>query len=164
LEELQEETQACKTKLLLKVDQSLMVDMLRNYVTRDEFYAKTGDQVVLKLGPKPTKPPPRRPVTPSRPPPVNLVPARNPLMLGVNDRYLKGKDNKMYLRETTTISDRAYREPSLTGQPRSYYDRAKTELEIDGVAAVLDFQPFVPADEARPNPRVRVETYDFDGT
>jgi hypothetical protein len=164
LDELQQDSEALKAKMILKVDQSLMVDMLRNYITRDEFFAKTGDQTVLKLGPKPKPVPTRRPVTPSKPV-VNLVPARNPLMLGVNDRFLKGKDNKLYLRETTTIGDRSFREPSLTGQPRSYYDRAKTALEIDGIEAVLDFQPFVPAEEARPNSRLRVETYDFgDGT
>ena len=43
------------------------------------------------------------------------------------------------------LSDKQYREPPITGD-RSYYDRSKISMEIEGVDAVLDFQPFVPAD------------------
>lgn len=83
-----------------------------------------------------------------------LVPARNSKLLGVNDKFLIGDDGKTYLKETTRVGDRNYKEPPITGTGSgrvSYYDRSKMSMEIDGVDAVVDFQPFVSVDELKKN-------------
>ena len=84
--------------------------------------------------------------------PTTLVPARNSKMLGVNEKYLIGDDGKTYLKESLRISDRTYREPPITGDRSSrvsYYDRSKVSMDVEGFDAVLDFQPFVPADSSK---------------
>jgi hypothetical protein len=168
--EVQTECQNLKRKLMFKVDLSQLDDVVKTLMTREEFFQRMGPAT-------PPRPPKhevpklatsRGTASAKKPPPgtkpVPLVSARTPLMMGVNEKFLKGKDNKLYLRETGQVGDRAYREPSITGQPRGYYERSKMSMELDGVEAVLDFQPFIPADEAEttPPPRVKVEPYDFD--
>jgi hypothetical protein len=168
--DVQTECQNLKRKLTLKVDLSEFNDVVKTLMTREEFFQRMGPATPVRqpMGDTPKLATCRSTSSAKKPQattrPVPLVPARTPLMMGVNDKFLKGKDNKLYLRETGQVGDRAYREPSVTGQPRGYYERSRMAMELDGAEAVFDFQPFVPADEAQADPvsRVKVEPYDFD--
>ena len=157
VEEIQREVESVKAKLQIKVDRSLMLDELKRYLTREEFFFKCReaglnitDGTQVQTLPKVTRAgssSARRKKEKSKV--VPLMPARSPAMLGVNDKYLRGRDNKMYIRDLPK---------------KSYYERSKMTMEIDGVEAIMDFQPFVPADEASGSPqreRIRVETYDL---
>jgi hypothetical protein len=174
VEEIQRETELMKKKLLIKVDQSFFTSQLKLYLTREEFFVKCAE-AGIHISQTPISQPVERfgkVVTPARQihsrktkerrgAPLPLVPARSPMM-SVNEKFLKGKDNRLYLREMTGIADRSYREPNPVGT-RSYYERSRTSMEVDGVDAILDFQPFVPADDPRvQTAKVRVETYDID--
>ncbi|KAK8893509.1 hypothetical protein M9Y10_021931 [Tritrichomonas musculus] len=183
VEDLQKQIESLNVKMTLKIDQSLFYDELKKYMLKEEFFEKCGDlnnsnQAASSLAgngssmlPKVTsRSVQKRAKTDQRNRPVPLVPARNPYMIGVNDKFLKGKDNKLYLRETTTIADKNYKEPPITGgMSKSYYERSKMSMEIEGIEAAVDFQPFVPADEVNANkknvvPVVQVETYQFGST
>jgi hypothetical protein len=167
---VQTECQNLKRKLMLKVDVSEFNDVVKTLMTREEFFHRMGPAIAPR---RPKEEPPkvtngRSTSSAKKPPastkPVPLVPARTPLMMGVNDKFLKGRDNKLYLRETGQVGDSAYREPTITGQPRGYYERSRMAMELDGAEAVFEFQPFVPADSAQAAPvsKVKVEAYDFD--
>lgn len=158
VEELQRDIETVHNKMAIKVDRSLLLDELKRYLTREEFFCKCKEAGLnITDGPQVTQTLPK--VTRARSASarrkqkdkkvVSLVPARSPAMLGVNDKFLRGRDNKLYLRELPA---------------KSYYERSKMAMEIDGVEAVMDFQPFVPSDEAAGSPqreRIRVETYDL---
>jgi hypothetical protein len=161
LEEVQKDTKSLKLKLATKVDNSEFHDALRHFVLREELFPKAAGaqgkadassrKGAYDIPPRPATSMPRKPPANLRPLP--LVPARSPFMMGVNDKFLRGKDNKLYLRETGSVGDPAFREPSVTGQPRSYYERSKTSMELEGVEAVFDFQPFIPAHHTHPSPK-----------
>jgi hypothetical protein len=156
VEELQRETAAVKLKLTTKVDNSEFQDALRHFVLREELYQRGAAGQVKSDPRQPVRPQTsaaRRPPPSTRPSP--LVPGRTPFMMGVNDKFLKGKDNKLYLRETATVGDPTFREPAVTGQAKSYYERSRTTIELDGIEAVFDFQPFVPATGPHPSPKAR---------
>lgn len=180
VDSLQKQLEAVNVKLTLKVDQSFFFDELKKYMLKEEFFEKCGNlnsnqsssltgngSMLPKVTSRSTQ---KKPKTDQRNRPVPLVPARNPYMIGVNDKYLKGKDNKLYLRETSTIADKSYKEPPITGGGnKSYFERSKMAMELEGIDAVVDFQPFVPADEVHANkknevPVVQVETYQFGST
>jgi hypothetical protein len=157
VEELQRETAAVKLKLATKVDNSDFQDALRHFVLREELYqrgaAAPASRPETRAAARPAGAAARRPPPATRP--VPLVPGRTPFMLGVNDKFLKGKDNRLYLRETAAVGDPAFREHAVTGQPKSYYERSRTTMELDGVEAVFDFQPFVPVTGPHPSPKPR---------
>lgn len=157
--------EALKVKLNLKVDQSFLMQELEKCLKREEFFemmecpatgTRTGSRRgfnsalrVRKTNDRSntaTPPTSGRRQKPEVQKPVTLVPARNSKLLSVNEKYLIGDDGKTYLKESSRISDRQYREPPITGDRShaSYYDRSKISMEIEGVDAVLDFQPFVP--------------------
>ncbi|OHT05035.1 hypothetical protein TRFO_06005 [Tritrichomonas foetus] len=169
VEALQREFEAIKIKLPLKVDQSVFYDELRRYMLKEEFYEKYGGEFGPFSADRSNLPKvtsrsiQKRAKTDQRNRPVPLVPARNPYMLGVNDKYMKGKDNKLYLRETTVVGDKSYKEPPVTGSNRSYFERSKMSMELDGIEAVVDFQPFVPVDEVKRSGStiIQAEPYQF---
>ena len=158
--------ESLRVKLNLKVDQSFLMQELDKCLKREEFFEmmecpstqtrttsrkglsgfprvrKTPDRSISATA---TAPPSSRRQKPELQKPTAFVLGRNSKLLGVNDKYLIGDDGKTYLKESSRISDKQYREPPITGD-RSYYDRSKISMEIEGVDAVLDFQPFVPAD------------------
>jgi predicted glycoside hydrolase/deacetylase ChbG (UPF0249 family) len=166
IEAMKSDMAALKLKMKLKVDNSLLAHELQKYVKREQFFEmmEQGGGVKKTVARLPkvrsfkqeaTSPAPVRP-KPEVKTPVSLVPARNPKMLSVNDKYLIGDDGKTYLKESSRIADRDYREPPITGDRSgrvSYYDRSKMSMEIEGIEAVIDFQPFVPVESKGPSPR-----------
>lgn len=178
VEEMRRNVDSLLVKINLKIDKSIFFEELKRYMLKEEFYEKCGGSVGLgslspfktngaNTLPKVTSKGQKRPKTEQKNRPVPLVPARNPYMLGVNDKYLKGKDNKFYLRETSTIGDRSYKEPPITGANKSYFERSKMAMEVEGFEAVVDFQPFVPANEVirdkkQSLPVVQVDSYQID--
>lgn len=183
VETLQKQIEGLNVKMTLKVDQSMFYEELKKYMLKEEFFEKCGDlnnlnpnsssslagngtSILPKVSSRSVQ---KKSKNDQRNRPVPLVPARNPYMIGVNDKFLKGKDNKLYLRETSTIADKSYKEPPITGGSKSYFERSKMAVEMEGIDAVVDFQPFVPADEAHTNkkngvPVVQVEAYQFSPT
>ena len=155
IEELQQEMEAIHFKLDLKVDRSLFLEALKKYMLKDEFYENSNSKTNYSLTPLPkvtnkSAQVQKRSKTAQHNRPVPLVPARNPYMLGVNDKFTKGKDNKLYLRDTGPATDKSYKEPPITGSPnRSYFERSKMSMEYDGIESILDFQPFVPPEKSQ---------------
>ena len=159
------EIEGLKVKLQLKVDTSIIFQELEKYLKRDEFFEML-DSAYPSIKPKRpmsalpkvrikqgnTQPSTSRKQKPELKSPQMLVPSRNSKLLGVNDKFLIGDDGKTYLKETSRVGDKTYKEPPITGAGSgrvSYYDRSKMTMEIDGVDAVIDFQPFVPVDELK---------------
>jgi hypothetical protein len=162
LEQIKNDMNALKVKMKLKVDSSLLAHELDKYLRREDFFTMMDEQHKRAITPRtrPVRPVPTPPSSTRKPKPevkapTALVPARNPKMLAVNDKYLIGDDGKTYLKESTKVADRNYREPPITGDRSgsrvSYYDRSKMSMEIEGVDAVIDFQPFVPAIQRPPS-------------
>lgn len=169
VEEMKDDVEGLKVKLQLKMDQSKVLQELEKYLKREEFFemldvsnsssrsTKRPTSALPKVRSKQNLPPSiatARKQKPEVKSPAMLVPARNSKLLGVNDKFLIGDDGKTYLKETTRVGDRNYKEPPITGTGSgrvSYYDRSKMSMEIDGVDAVVDFQPFVSVDELKKN-------------
>ncbi|OHT10561.1 hypothetical protein TRFO_20048 [Tritrichomonas foetus] len=162
VEEVKDDINGLKVKLQLKVDQSIIFQELEKYLKREEFFdmleaqpttsrtSRRPTSTLTKVRVKQNLPPATsRRQKPEVKSPAMLVPSRNSKLLGVNDKYLIGDDGKTYLKESSRVSDKSYKEPPITGTGSgrvSYYDRSKMTMEIDGVDAVIDFQPFVPVD------------------
>lgn len=163
LQNLQQEVESVKIKMQLKADQSIVMSALEQYMKREEFYemmeanyGMTSRNRTIKLQPKiksrgqaQTQLASARKPKPQLASPAHLVLAKNSKMLGINEKYLVGDDGKTYLKETSRIADKKYNEPAITGgrSKSSYFEKSKKNLELDGIDAVIDFQPFVPADE-----------------
>jgi phage shock protein A len=171
LEEIKADVSALKSRSTVRSDSSFMPLELDQYVRRDEFFDMVESHVsaqqskrlmtaVPKMRPvKPEKTTPKttRPKRPEHRAATGLVLGRNSRLMGVNERYLTGDDGKMYIKEGPTSVEAGFVEPSITGAGRpSYFDRSTTAMDIDGVDAVIDFQPFVPA--------LRLARDDFGGT
>lgn len=181
LEELKMDMNSLKVKLPIKVDQSVMYDELKNYMTREEFFDKVGnsdgfdDMSMRSSLPKmhgATSRSPQKTIasgtssvsgkkskTKERKAPIPLRPARSPIMT-VNEKFMKGNDNKLYLRDIQTF-DKNYKEPSVTGST-SYYNRSKRS-SLEGIDAIVDFQPYIPVDEDTGGEmKIEIQQFDFD--
>jgi hypothetical protein len=160
VEEIKAELNTLKLKMKFKADSSLIPHELERYVKREEFFemmecqsttpkskrAMTALPAVRPLKPEKTPPTSTRPKRAEPRPVTGLVLGRNSKMTGVNDRYAVGQDHKMYLRETPTPTESASGEGTANVSGRaSYYDRSKMSMEVEGVEAAVDHQPFVPA-------------------
>lgn len=172
VEEVKDDVNSLKIKLQLKMDQSKVLQELEKYLKREEFFDMLDTPASSSRNTKrPTSALPKvrskqaipasatsRKQKPEVKSPAMLVPARNSKLLGVNDKFLIGDDGKTYLKETTRVGDKNYKEPPITGTGSSrvsYYDRSKMSMEIDGVDAVVDFQPFVSVDELKKNQKAK---------
>jgi hypothetical protein len=117
VEAVKAEMTALKLKLKLKVDNSLFAHELQKYVKREQFFEMMEQSTGHTKRPVPRLPKVKTFKQEGTPPvsgrprpdvkaPVGLVPARNPKMLSVNEKYLIGDNGKTYLKESSRIGDR----------------------------------------------------------
>lgn len=160
LQTLKVDVDTLKTKIALKLDTSVALQEFESFVRRDELFknetlTKSRRFNSGRLDDPPTPrsrtvrtvmAPIKKELAPAKGP-LPLVPARNSRLLACNERYAPGDDGKLYIREITPISLTAgTSNKNAPGSRISYYDRSKMTMEVDGVEAVLDFQPYTEKD------------------
>lgn len=168
VQEVKKDLSKVKLGLSMKIDKSIAKQEFDSYVRRDEFFAymETGNLRPHAYNTQTKEPPVRstsrsaasnKVVTPRKKTaeikgPLPLVPARNPKMLGVNDKYAIGDDGKMYFKELPEQNSTTLTGLSTRSTKSSYYERSKSMMESqEGIETVLDFQPFVPAESKNNN-------------